>query len=395
MSQVGRISGPLLFANLERNGIDLTFRNTLSDTRLLYLNVNDGRIGVNTGTTTKELEVDGTTQTTYLIAPHATTPGYDITDSTFTAFVGDILLDAADSVVMPRLTNGTIEINDNNIYTTVSNANVDLTPHGTGITRVVNDLNVFGNISTPGNITLDGNITLGDNIDQDTIDFNADVNSNIDPDISYTYDLGSRYKRWHELHTKLVNGARLVANGANVSGLDFSLAQGNIFYVAQNGTDSNTGDQYLSPVASIRRALELADASTGGPVTIFVSPGDYEEETPLVLPPNVSIVGTELRNVNVFPTSYTLSEDVFHLTDSNNIVNLTVKNFYFDSNKGYAFRYSPGTTISNRSPYIQNCTVITHGTATSVDDPLGFNSGDAGRGAYIDGAELDSSSIEA
>ena len=29
MAQVGRISGPLLTANLERNGIDLAFRNNL------------------------------------------------------------------------------------------------------------------------------------------------------------------------------------------------------------------------------------------------------------------------------------------------------------------------------------------------------------------------------
>ena len=32
MSQVGRISGPLLQSNLERNGIDLEIKNTASST---------------------------------------------------------------------------------------------------------------------------------------------------------------------------------------------------------------------------------------------------------------------------------------------------------------------------------------------------------------------------
>jgi len=40
---VGRISGPLLKANLLRNGVDLAF-----ETDLLYLDVNNSRIGVNT-----------------------------------------------------------------------------------------------------------------------------------------------------------------------------------------------------------------------------------------------------------------------------------------------------------------------------------------------------------
>ena len=68
MSQVGRISGPLLTANLERNGINLTFRNTSSDTQLLFLDVNSGKIGVNKGTTGYDLDVAGTTRSTNLLS---------------------------------------------------------------------------------------------------------------------------------------------------------------------------------------------------------------------------------------------------------------------------------------------------------------------------------------
>ena len=39
MAQVGRISGPLLKANLERHGIDLAFKDVSSSDPLLFLDV--------------------------------------------------------------------------------------------------------------------------------------------------------------------------------------------------------------------------------------------------------------------------------------------------------------------------------------------------------------------
>ena len=58
---IGRISGPLLKANLLREGVDLAF-----ETDLLYLDVDPGRIGINTNTPQYDLDVNGTTQTTTL-----------------------------------------------------------------------------------------------------------------------------------------------------------------------------------------------------------------------------------------------------------------------------------------------------------------------------------------
>jgi hypothetical protein len=51
---VGRISGPLLKANLERNGIDLAVEGNL-----LYIDVNNGRIGVKTSAPQYDLDVNG------------------------------------------------------------------------------------------------------------------------------------------------------------------------------------------------------------------------------------------------------------------------------------------------------------------------------------------------
>ena len=90
-------------------------------------------------------------------------------------------------------------------------------------------------------------------------------------------------------------------------------------------------------------------------------------------------------------------EDVFLLNDGSTIQDLTIKNFYFNNatNKGYAFRFAPGIKVVNRSPYIQNVSVITKGTITTLSDPLGFDQLDAGRGAYIDGSVADSQTNEA
>ena len=46
VSALGRISGKLLSENLERQGVDLTFRNEQYDPDLLYLDVTNMRIGI-------------------------------------------------------------------------------------------------------------------------------------------------------------------------------------------------------------------------------------------------------------------------------------------------------------------------------------------------------------
>ncbi len=56
-------------------------------------------------------------------------------------------------------------------------------------------LDVVGDIHASGNITADGNITLGDT-DTDSITFNAEITSNILPDVSSTYNIGSAGKTW-------------------------------------------------------------------------------------------------------------------------------------------------------------------------------------------------------
>ena len=62
---------------------------------------------------------------------------------------------------------------------------------------------------------------------------------------------------------------------------------------------------------------------------------------------------------------------------------------------GYAFKFANNMTVTSRSPYIRNVTVLTKGSVTSASDPRGFDQGDAGRGAFLDGSVVNSSSREA
>ena len=398
MAQVGRISGPLLTANLERQGKDLAFRDTLDKTQLLYLNVTDGKIGVNTDTPIGILDIAGTMRVPNVIYTTAKNSNLDFNNSSISTLSGPINFNATSAIKLSTFETDNIRINDNSISTHRSNANLELRPNGTGTLEVESNLNITGDMNATGDITMDGNIVIGDDINEDTVNFNADVNSDIIPATNNTYAFGSPYKQWQELFSVLLNGSNVVTGNINLDGVDpYTLRPGNTFYVAVNGNDSNVGDHPNGPFATIKKALDFADASTGGPVNIVIYPGEYQEELPLTVPTNVNITGMDMRNTIVMPDTSSQSEDVFLLNGETNISNITIKDFYYDSgnDKGYAFKFAPNTVVSNRSPYLQNVSVITKGTTTSASDPRGFASGDAGKGALIDGASVNSASQEA
>ena len=68
----------------------------------------------------------------------------------------------------------------------------------------------------------------------------------------------------------------------------------------------------------------------------------------------------------------------------------TVKDYFYNSSNdtGYAFKLKSNYNVATegRRPYIKGVSVITKGSVTSASDPRGFNQGDAGRGALIDGS---------
>jgi hypothetical protein len=371
MTQIGRIGGPLLEEDLIRNGVDIAFRDTLSTTQLLYVDVNNRRIGVNLNNPSYELEIFGTTRSNNLIVDSLDFPYYLIEDNNISAKIGSVYLDAPEAIVLSNLETSDFKISDNTIETTGTDTDIVLEPNGTGNVSITNNLRVYGDIYTPSNITLGGSLIFGDG-NTDSVDFNADVSTDIIPDQSAVYNLGSASKRWQNLYTTLLNGS-VITDEASADSIRLDLRQGGIFYVASNGDDSNVGDHPLGPFATIRRALDAADSSDGGPVTIFVFPGTYAEQLPLVVPSNVTVIGEDIRNTIVVPDSLSQSEDVFLLNGESTVQSLTVKDFYYDSvnNTGHAFRFAPNAVITSRSPYIQNVSVITQNFSSIGEITIG------------------------
>lgn len=388
-TQIGRISGPLLKDNLLRNGVDLAF-----ETELLYLDVNGNRIGVRSDAPTRTLFVNNTIKTDNLIVDSTATVGSNLSlssTSTVSTIIGNLVFD--NDVVSTRLGVGNLEFDNNAITNETTNTDIELRPNGTGLTKIFSDIDIYGNLHSTGDITVDGNLIIGTD-SSDVVVFASEIDSNIIPDQHNTYKIGMEERRWNNLYAGLLNGTLLTVDAiVPGSGTIPAARQGNIWYVMATGLDTNVGDHPNGGFATLEKALSVAQSGD----TVFVYPGVYEETLPLIVPEGVFVKGMDIRNTIIKPDTASTSEDVFLMNGQSTVSDLTIKDFYYDSinDTGYAFRFAPGMRVTSRSPYVQNITVITKGSVTSPSDPRGFDSGDAGKGVYLDGAITDSQTVEA
>jgi len=394
-SNVGKISGQMLRDDLLRNGVDLAF-----ETDLIYLDVNSRKVGIKTATPSHDLTVNGTTRTTVLeVLNSATIDDIVIDNNQIYSTTGTLNLNptvGGHVVYQNKLLVDDIQIEGNQIATVNSNADLNFTTSGTGKINLNGNTEVIGNLHATGTITADGNLQLGDS-DTDSITFNADIASNIIPDIDNTFQLGDSLKRWKDIWVDTLHADAVVTGAITVAGIDIALNQGNIYYVAVNGDDGNSGTHQNDPLSSVGRALDLATAGD----TVYIYPGTYSEALPLTVPVGVTVKGAGIRSVTIEPDS-DVTVDVFLLNGETTVEDLTISGFEFDSgtNTGYAFRFAPNITVTSRSPYIRNVSVITAGSTVRLmtnppTDPRGFLSADAGKGAYLDGSIVNAASREA
>jgi len=387
---LGRISGQLLKADLFRDGQPLNFENGL-----LYLNTTPGvrSVGINEESPFRELFVNGTTTTTNLIS----TDGLDGISSLLVSVSGnsittanDLNLSASNYVFANIITTDDIKLTGNTISSLTENANIELSPNGTGTVDVHSNVNILNqaNLYAQGDITLGGNLILG-NQPTDTVVFSSVINSDIVPLTSDTYSLGSNSStggnKWQSVWPLLLNGQTISTTSIGSGGANLTLRPGNILYVSVNGDNANEGDHQSSPYATI--AYALSQAQSGDVVHVY--PGTYTEITPLTVPSGVHVKGVGIRSVTIVPDASTNDKDVFLLNGETTVSDLSIKDFYYDSvgNTGYAFRFAAGMRVYTRSPYIQNISVITNETSLGALD--------AGRGALVDGSVADTLTKEA
>jgi hypothetical protein len=182
-----------------------------------------------------------------------------------------------------------------------------------------------------------------------------------------------------------------IGGGLFVRGVDLMKAAGEVIHVSEIGDDDNDGLRLQSAVRTIKRGLELA-AEIGPGVSVEIAPGTYEEEFPLIVSTGTAVKGAGLRQTTVRPTTATNTQTAFLLNGETTISDFAVTGFF---KPGYAFAFAPGAKITTRSPYVQRFTVLTYGSNPQPGDPYGYDSNDAGGGAYLDGSQVDSSSLEA
>lgn len=126
---------------------------------------------------------------------------------------------------------------------------------------VPGDLGVNGNLVVGGNATILGNLTFGDAM-SDTVQFVADVDSDIIPEVSGTYDLGSHLYPWddiyvHHLRSNHVGGRVLLTGGSSQIEANSLIARNTVStYMLEVGVEvdggfihvagsSDLGDLYL------------------------------------------------------------------------------------------------------------------------------------------------------
>lgn len=406
MSKIGRISGQLLESNLLRDS-NLNFKNTTSDATILNINVVNQKIGVNTETPTVLLDINDNIKTTNLTSTYANIDNISIqyilnngspVGNEIVSNIGDLIIKSNDVINVSNLKTLDISIQDNSILTNSDNTNLKIQPNGTGNLNVGNEsneteLNVHGSLHSTGNVLSGANLVFG-NDNTDSIDFNSEINSNLIPDQNDVYSIGNSVSSWNNLQSQFASINKIDVKDLEVGNLDLAKEQGNIFYVSSLGSDLNKGDHLNSPFKTIKHALEVVDSSSLGPVAVYIFPGIYQEEFPLVVPEYVSIIGNNNSNTIVKPTEETQTNDAFLLNQNCTIENITITDFY---SPGYAFKFSNNISILERSPFIKDVNVETKGSVTSNDDPNGFDISDAGKGAFIDGSNLvestDSTSI--
>ena len=172
------------------------------------------------------------------------------------------------------------------------------------------------------------------------------------------------------LRDSLTVGGTLIATAISGSGAgltDIGLTE-KVFYVSEDGADTNDGKTLSTSFRTIKAAITAASASlalnTGLPVyrqSVQVKSGYYVEEAPITVPSNVSILGDDLRSVVIRPTTGTKTENLFLMNNGTYCWGLRLEGCEIDDldnpRKGFFFAFAPDAYIVT-SPYIQNCSAI-------------------------------------
>ena len=142
-------------------------------------------------------------------------------------------------------------------------------------------------------------------------------------------------------------------------GLDQSAV--GVYYVSKSGSDSSAGTTLASSWATLEHAVQNVPRGA----TIYLKSGDYTIVNPITIPEDVAIIGDNLRNTIIRPTTKT--SDILWVSNGSYIHDVTFKDH---ESPAAAVAFNPDASAGpiSMSPYIQNCTSITTtGTGLRID----------------------------
>ena len=184
------------------------------------------------------------------------------------------------------------------------------------------------------------------------------------------------------------NGQLLTTNSSGLPQWGNPGASANCYYVSPNGSDSSGfGSTIQKPFKTIKYAV----SQVSGVSTIFVKTGTYTEQLPIVVPPDVSIVGEAMRTTIVQPNTGVLSDDavnnnenstMWKLSNGTLLTQMTFKgmtgfvpasspnanDITLATLKGIVIAFNSASPITSKSPYVVYCSSIcTGGIGALVD----------------------------
>lgn len=274
---IGRISGPMLFSNLERQGVDLAFQSNL-----LYLDVNNLRVGITNDSPQYSLDASGNVKLSKIViqgnAITANTGKVDLgSTSNFTISGGAqnyvLSTDGSGNLTWNEVSSldiqwGNILLANNTISIADLNGNLYLEANGAGNVITTNDfyagnvyaLNIIGSVSGNGG-SFTGNVVapyfLG-NIASTTANINSIQTATGNAGVWYTADLNSTNSNITTLVATNVSAGNAVISGGYISALS------NITVITGNTQSWYTTD--LNSTNSNITTLVVANFSTGNAV---------------------------------------------------------------------------------------------------------------------------------
>ena len=227
---------------------------------------------------------------------------------------------------------------------------------------IAENLNMGGSADIDGSLTVGGSVTLGDS-GTDNVTFNADVNSNILPNSSGTFNLGSTGQKWGTVYADAIVGISNVT--ANITG--------NVTGNVSGSSGSCTGNAATASLLQTARNIGGVSVNGGADITL---PGVNSAGNQ-----NTSGTATQADNINIDEANNNANYQVSFSAQNNAGYNRQ----YIDSDDSHLV-YNPGTaTLSGLNISGSTITASTFGNSNqnaygartvSTGNPSGGSDGD-------------------